>query len=117
MMKMKTMVFAAILVMLAATTATAHFGMLIPDADELTAEKRVVNLTLSFSHPFERVGMELEKPAEFFVVQDGDQRTDLLGTLVKTKVMDHTAWKTSFTPRQPGLYAFVLAVFKKNVAL
>ena len=106
-MKIKAMVLAGVLVLLAATAATAHFGMLIPDADELTAQKRTVNLTLSFSHPFEGVGMELVKPAEFYVVQDNGERVDLLGSLTPAKVMDHSAWKTSFTPKQPGMYAFV----------
>ncbi|WP_319543520.1 DUF4198 domain-containing protein [uncultured Pseudodesulfovibrio sp.] len=91
-----------------ATTASAHFGMLIPDTDETTQEKRNVELTLSFSHPFEMVGMELEKPAEFFVVVDDGERMDLLPTLKETRVMDHTAWKTSYTPKAPGMYTFVL---------
>jgi cobalt/nickel transport protein len=106
-MKMRIALITNALVLFLATTAFAHFGMLIPDSDELTQDNRTVNLTLSFSHPFERAGMELEKPAEFFVVTDNKEKTNLLDTLKKTKVMGHTAWKTSFTPRQPGLYAFV----------
>ncbi len=106
-MKLKFVVLLNALILFSATIASAHFGMLIPDADELTQEKRSVNLTLSFSHPFEMVGMELEKPAEFFVVQDNETKVDLLDTLKSTKVMGHAAWQTSFTPRQPGQYAFV----------
>jgi len=106
-MKTKIVALAGGLLLLMATAASAHFGMLIPDTDELTQEKRTVNLTLSFSHPFEVVGMELVKPAQFFVVQDNDKKTDLLGTLTPTKVMDHGAWKTSFTAKKPGMYAFV----------
>lgn len=106
-MKMRAVVFACLMTVFGAGAAWAHFGMLIPDTDELSQEKRTVNLTLSFSHPFEMVGMELEKPAEFFVVANNDERTDLLPTLKQTTVMDHTAWKASFTPRRPGMYAFV----------
>jgi cobalt/nickel transport protein len=95
------------LVLTMASAAVAHFGMIIPDTDELTQDKWTVNMTLSFSHPFEMVGMELEKPAAFFVVANGEEKTDLLATLKPAKVMDHTAWTASFTPRQPGLYAFV----------
>ena len=95
------------LTLLMASAASAHFGMLIPDTDELSQEKRTVNLTLSFSHPFEGVGMELEKPAEFFVVENDGEKQDLLSTLKAEKVMGHPAWKSSFTPRKPGLYAFV----------
>lgn len=107
MMKVRVTYLATVLILFLATTASAHFGMLIPDSDELTQDKRTVNLTLSFSHPFEGAGMELEKPAEFFVVANNEKKTDLLGTLKAIKIMGHTAWQTSFTPRQPGLYAFV----------
>lgn len=106
-MKLKSIVLLIVLMLLVTSNAFAHFGMLIPDADELTQDKRSVDLKLSFSHPFEMIGMELEKPAEFFVVANNEQKTDLLETLKQTKVMGHTAWQTSFTPRAPGLYAFV----------
>ncbi|MDD3313828.1 DUF4198 domain-containing protein [Pseudodesulfovibrio sp.] len=106
-MKSRIMVLAGALLLFMASAASAHFGMMIPDTDELTQEQRTVNLTLSFSHPFEGVGMELEKPAQFFVVQDNDQKTDLLGALTPAKVMDHSAWKASFTAKRPGLYVFV----------
>ncbi|MDY6971917.1 MAG: DUF4198 domain-containing protein, partial [Thermodesulfobacteriota bacterium] len=46
--------------------AFAHFGMLIPsDSMVMQTDSRVVNLTLSFSHPFERRGMEMVKPKVF----------------------------------------------------
>jgi cobalt/nickel transport protein len=106
-MKTRLIIATTMLTLLLAGAAHAHFGMLIPDADELTQDKRTVNLTLSFSHPFEMVGMELEKPAAFFVVANGEEKTDLLTTLKPAKVMDHTAWSAAYTPRGPGLYAFV----------
>lgn len=106
-MKLKVAILGLLMTVMCADAGLAHFGMLIPDTDALTQEKRSVNLTLSFSHPFEMIGMELEKPAEFFVVADNEERTDLLPTLERAKVMGHTAWQTSFTPRRPGLYAFV----------
>lgn len=106
-MRVRIGVMVVALVACMASTAFAHFGMLIPDTDELDQDKRTVNMTLSFSHPFEMVGMELEKPADFFVVDNDGKRQDLLGTLKQTKVMGHTAWNTSFTPRRPGMYAFV----------
>ena len=107
MKKAKLIFLSCALVLLVATAASAHFGMLIPDTDALTQDTRSVTLTLSFSHPFEMVGMELEKPAEFFVVANNEQKTGLLGTLKQTTVMGHTAWQATYTPRQPGLYAFV----------
>jgi len=81
--------------------------MLIPDTDALSQDKRSVNLILAFAHPFERQGMELEKPNKFFVVADNEERTDLSGSLKKIDLMGHTAWHASYTPTGPGLYAFV----------
>lgn len=104
---MKRFFFASLLVLMSAVAASAHFGMVIPDTDVLTQDKRTVNLTLSFSHPFEMVGMEMERPAAFFVVENSAHKVDLLPTLKPTAVMGHGGWTASFTPRQPGLYAFV----------
>lgn len=106
-MKLKMSLLSCLVAMVFANAASAHFGMLIPDTDELSQDKRTVNMTLSFSHPFEMVGMELEKPSEFFVVANNENRTDLLSTLTQTKVMGQTGWKTAYTPREPGLYTFV----------
>ena len=106
-MKKVTVALSALFFLLLASQAMAHFGMLIPDTDEFSQEKRSAELVLSFSHPFEMVGMDLEKPGAFFVIVDNGDRTDLLGTLKATKVMDHQAWKTSYTPKAPGLYTFV----------
>ncbi|WP_243546905.1 DUF4198 domain-containing protein [Pseudodesulfovibrio tunisiensis] len=105
-MKSKCVVLAAAFVLLTCQAAFAHFGMLIPDTDEVAQDKRTVNMTLCFSHPFEGQGMELEKPARFFVSIDNGEQVDLLSTLKPAKVMGHSAWKTSFTPKAPGLYAF-----------
>ncbi|AMK11360.1 MAG: DUF4198 domain-containing protein [Pseudodesulfovibrio sp.] len=106
-MKKLTAALAALCVILFAGNAFAHFGMLIPDTDELTQEKRTVELTLSFSHPFEGQGMVLEKPAAFFMTVDNGDRVDLLSTLKETKVMDFPAWKTAYTAKRPGLLTFV----------
>lgn len=81
--------------------------MLIPDTDEVTQDKRNIELTLSFSHPFEMVGMTLEKPAAFFAVIDNDGKEDLLATLEPVKVMGEPGWKASYTPKRPGMYCFV----------
>ena len=49
----KRILMALIMVLtLGAGTAWAHFGMLIPDTDGMDQDKRSVNMTLSFSHPF-----------------------------------------------------------------
>jgi len=87
--------------------AWAHFGMVIPSTNTATAERKSVDLTLSFSHPFELRGMDLSRPDKFYVIKDG-QQTDLLDTLAPTRVMDHEAWKTSYRFKRPGVYSFVM---------
>ncbi|MBW2004772.1 MAG: DUF4198 domain-containing protein [Deltaproteobacteria bacterium] len=98
----------SIFIIFSAGSAMAHYGMLIPsDSMVMQNDNRTVNLTLSFSHPFEGEGMELIKPAVFGVVANG-KKANLLKTLTKTNVMGHTAWKTSYKIKRPGVYMFYM---------
>jgi len=86
----------------------AHFGMLIPsDSMIMQNDERTINLKLSFSHPFERIGMELVKPEVFGVLANG-QNNNLLGNLKKTTVMNHTAWNLDYKVKKPGIYMFFM---------
>jgi len=86
----------------------AHFGMVIPsDSMVMQEEDRTIRLTLSFSHPFEGVGMELVKPKRFFVAADG-KTTDLAGSLKPARVMGHSGWTLDFPVKRPGVYAFFM---------
>lgn len=87
--------------------AFAHFGMVIPDSPVITQNKRSGELFLSFSHPFELIGMELERPAKFSVTA-GKKTTDLLPTLEPAEVMQHKAWKSRYRFTRPGIYRFVM---------
>ncbi len=98
---------AASLLASGAVPAMAHFGMVIPSSNIVSQSHRSVDLTLSFSHPFEMIGMDLSKPAQFYVVTDG-KRQDLASTLTKTEVMGHQAWHTSYKVKRPGVYQFVM---------
>ena len=91
-------------------TAAAHFGMVIPSENIVTQDKKSVNVQLSFSHPFEMVGMDLVKPKKFMVYKD-NKETDLLDSLEETKVMDHTGWQTTYQVERPGVYQFVMEPF------
>ncbi len=92
--------------LLMASSADAHYGMLIPsDSMIMQADDRTVNLKLSFSHPFERIGMELEKPKVFSVRANG-KRVDLANMLRKIQVMAHTAWEADYKVSRPGVYMF-----------
>ncbi|MDY6906422.1 MAG: DUF4198 domain-containing protein [Thermodesulfobacteriota bacterium] len=96
------------LAMAMALPAIAHFGMVIPsDSMVMQEDNRKIKVALSFSHPFEMVGMEMVRPARFFVVANGKHQ-DLSQSLVQTKVMGHTAWALDYQIKFPGVYAFCM---------
>ena len=89
-------------------TAHAHFGMVIPDREIVSNQKQAgIKVTLAFAHPMAREGMDLVRPAAFFVALDGN-RTDLLPALTKGKLFDHPIWQTEYKIQKPGLYQFVM---------
>lgn len=89
-------------------SASAHYGMIIPsDSMVMQDDVRIVSLKLSFSHPFEQIGMELEKPQRVVVVANG-QKKDIIGALKKTQLMGHTAWETDYEVKRPGIYMFYM---------
>ena len=108
MKKSLMLIIMNIAIILSVGSAMAHYGMLIPsDSMVMQNDNRTVNLTLSFSHPFEGEGMELIKPAVFGVMENG-KKVNLLKTLQKANVMGHTAWETSYTIKRPGVYMFYM---------
>jgi cobalt/nickel transport protein len=93
-------------ILLGCGTAWGHFGMLIPsDNMVVQGDNRNLNLTLSFSHPMEMIGMDMQKPEGFQVVSPlGTQ--DLLAQLKPIQVMDRKAWSLDYRLRRPGVYIF-----------
>ena len=86
------------------TKAMAHFGMVIPsDSMVMQQDSRTISLTLSFSHPMERIGMDLAKPRIFKVLANG-RSVDLLVQLNPFRVMGHPAWQMAYTFKRPGVY-------------
>jgi len=86
----------------------AHFGMIIPDQAMVVDQKKAeVNLTISFSHPFEQQGMNMEKPKQVGVLFEG-KKQDLIQALSLTKVMEHNAWKLSHKVTKPGAYVYYM---------
>ena len=89
-------------------TSHAHFGMVIPsDSMVMQGESKNVNVTLSFSHPFEGEGMELAKPRVFGVIANS-KKQNLLDKLAETKVMGHGAWEINYLTKRPGVYIFYM---------
>jgi cobalt/nickel transport protein len=110
-MKMRYAAFIGSMAMLfffSATPAPAHFGMVIPsDSMVMQSDERKIDIDLSFSHPFERIGMELEKPEAFLVIS-GEKTEDLTRELAESGVMGAGAWQLRYPVRRPGAYHFVM---------
>ena len=87
--------------------ALAHFGMVLPEHNIITQENKSTEITLSFSHPFENIGMDLVTPQKFEVLVGG-KTTDLLPTLRQSTFMDHKSLKTTYTFKRPGIYQFIM---------
>ncbi|MEL6168629.1 MAG: DUF4198 domain-containing protein [Pseudomonadota bacterium] len=93
---------------LCAAPAAAHYGMIIPSDPMVSQEDgRSVELTLSFSHPFERAGMPLDRPASLSVTHEG-ATTDLLPELQDAFVMGETGYTLEFPLARPGTYVFAM---------
>ena len=106
--KPKYCLVAVLSVLFMSSAALAHFGMVIPsDTMVMQEDQRAVAVTLSFSHPMEMVGMELEKPKTAAVWANGKNQ-DLLGHLKPATVMDHTAWRLDYPIKRPGVYMFYM---------
>ncbi len=105
----KKILFASILgflfVILSGLSASAHFGMLIPEKNVVDQQQRTEKITLSFGHPFSGIGLNMEKPTRFFVDLEG-KRVDLTNKLHPVQVMKHQGWQTDFRFRRPGVYIF-----------
>ena len=104
----KMTVLVTVLTLLAINPAGSHFGMLIPsDSMVMQEDNRSVTVVLSFSHPFEMLGMELVKP-KVFKVSAGGKKQDLLNSLAETRIMRHKAWQAAYPIKRPGVYMFYM---------
>lgn len=106
---MKNKLFTASLAgLICATPALAHYGMIIPNDSMISQEDgRSVDLTMSFSHPFELDGMILDKPAAFSVTHE-DTTTSLMGELQDAKVMGDQGYTLEYPLDRPGTYIFAM---------
>jgi nickel transport protein len=106
MLKYITLIVSLMTIFGMTSPSQAHFGTILPDKSMvMQGDDPNVELTLAFLHPFEQNGMDMAKPNKFGVMA-GKEKINLLDTLRETKVLDHQAWKTSYTLKKPGIYAF-----------
>ena len=105
----KRLAIAAVAVVgLCAVTVYSHFQVLIPSADNVSADDRTIDLKILFTHPMERGPiMEMPKPAQFGVLLAG-KKTDLLKTLTPRKVGGKTTYTASYKVKRPGDHVFYL---------
>lgn len=89
-------------------TAWAHYGMVIPsDQMVMKNEKGNIKIDLLFWHPMAMIPMNLDKPAKFDVVANGETKS-LLDKLISTKTDGNQTWTTNFAIKRPGLYVFCM---------
>ncbi len=87
-------------------SAIAHYGMLIPsDSMVMQQDDRNVTLNLSFSHPFEKIGMNLQRPEKFSVFINA-KKSNLLKSIQRTSIMGMSAWKADYKVKRPGAHVF-----------
>ena len=99
---------ASLATLIAATPALAHYGMIIPNDPMISQDDgRSVDLTMSFSHPFELDGMMLDAPVSFSVTHEGTT-SDLLGDLEAATVMDEAGYTLNYALDRPGTYVFAM---------
>ena len=92
---------------MAVTTGHAHFGMVIPERNIVDQQQKNLSIQLSFSHPFEGIGMELVKPEKFYCLT-ADGTIDLLPSLQENQFMNHPSWQVNHDLRRPGVYQYVM---------
>lgn len=73
----------------------------------MPTDNRNIQLQLSFSHPFENIGMDLVQPKTFTVLANGKQR-DLLAVLKAASVMGHRGWQAEYKVTRPGVFVFYM---------
>jgi len=94
------------MVLLWSVPASGHFGMVIPsDNMVVQGDKRELNMQLSFSHPMEMMGMDMQRPAVFQVVSPLG-KLDLVAKLEAVQVMGQAAWSMDYRIKRPGVYVF-----------
>jgi len=106
----KIFIFSVIgfILMISPVNSVAHFGMIIPsDSMVMQNDNRVIDVTLSFSHPFEMVGMDMVTPKKYSVLMDGKE-TNLVDLLKETRLLGHKAWTMKYTINRPGVYTFYM---------
>lgn len=89
-----------------APQAFAHFQEILPATDRYGGNAGPLSIDLIFTHPLDDgPPMEMKKPAKFGVMTTAGQ-VDLLGSLKENPQDGKMAWRSEYTPAEPGAYTF-----------
>lgn len=106
---MKTLfrlIIAATLAITVASPAFAHFQMVLPSTDIVSAtDSKEISLGVMFIHPMEGDAMNMAKPVEFGVLAGG-KKQNLTETLKPMDYREHSAFKASYKIKRPGDHVF-----------
>jgi len=102
-------IFAVIVAALTVQSGLAHFLVLLPDNDIVSAgDDRTVNFEILFTHPMEQGPvMNMGTPAAFGVLVNGEV-IDLKPQLRMIEIDGSTAYRTSYRLREPGDHVFYI---------
>ena len=94
---------------LVASSARAHFQVILPSTDIVTAEgPKTLTLEVVFTHPMEMGPvMEMSEPRRFGVMVAGTKH-DLKPSLRRKKVQGKTAYECEYRVKAPGDYVFYI---------
>ncbi len=100
-------ILVALAVWLPVRAATAHFLVLRPSTDIVSAgDERTIEFDVVFTHPMEGgPAMEMDEPRQFGVLAAGETH-DLRERLTPVKVDGRTAYRATYRPKEPGDYVF-----------
>lgn len=100
--------YALALLVVCSGQAQAHFGMLIPsDSMVMSEDPRTITIDAAFSHPFEKIYMDLKKPEALGVMHAGT-KTDLLADAKPVTIDEHQTWSFDYSIKRPGVYQFYM---------
>ena len=92
--------------LLCASFAFAHFGVILPSESVVEDEaKSKLNLKFEFTHPFEKMPMNLELPNVAEAVVNGEKKS-ILDSLKEQKNGENSFYTAEFDAKEPGMYQF-----------
>ena len=101
----------AVVVLASASTASAHYHILLPDHHSVKVGDKVI-LTYVFGHPFEHDWFDTEKPTRATLFAPDGKATDILESLKKVETNGHdnkqiTGYQYTFQPEGRGDFTIV----------